>query len=157
MDYAAWNAADLSFNGLVVHHREGVELRVQLVDTASGLRHGYADVYIDDEASHADIELQGLVSKIERHYPVLSGKVLHLEGNRAVLNLGEQSGLKQWARFLVITPGPDGSLDRGRILSDDQQWLELGVVNLAAQRAFCAALPRARINDVSPGDYVYAR
>jgi len=157
IDYRKLNAADLSFNGLLVHHREGVEIRVHLVDTDSGSRHGYVDVYIDDQDPHANLKLQGLVNKIERHYPVLTGNVLELKGKKAVLNLGKQSGLNAWARFLVIKPGPDGSLDRGEILVDDKQWLELNVIDLSDRTAVGAVLPRGGIHQIAEGDYVYAR
>ena len=156
IDYQKLNAADLSFNGLLVHHREGIEIRIHLVDTVSGNRHGYVDVYIDNKDKE-DLKLQGLASKIERHYPVLTGNVLERKGDKAILNLGTQSGLNQWARFLVIQPGPDGSLDRGKLLMSNKQWLELSVIDLTEHSARGAVLPKGGIDQLTEGDFVYAR
>ena len=157
IDYRKFNTADLSFNGLLVQHDEGVEIRVHLVDTQDGMRHGYADMYIDSQDPAPQVRVQALVDKIERHYPVLTGNVVRLAGNRAALNIGEDSGLTGWARFLVIEPGSDGSLRRGSIRAQGDQWLELQVVDLDARSAMGALRPRGTARFVEKGDYVYAR
>ncbi len=157
IDYSRLNSADLSFNGLLVHHREGIELRFHLVDADTGARHGYVDVYIDESDPDPDIKLNGLITKIERHYPVLSGRVLDSAGDDIRLDAGEQAGLNDWARFLVVRPGPDGSIDRGTILCNEGRHIELQIVDLEKNESVATPLGSLAAGLVSKGDYFYAR
>jgi hypothetical protein len=157
IDYGKLSPADLSFNALLVHHEEGIELRVHLVDTETGTRHGYADIYVDEDDHDPERRLEGLIGKIERHYPVLTGRVVGLTGGRARLSLGAASGLMPWGRFLVVQPGPDGSLDGGRLRKQAAGCLEVRVSKVG-DRTSEGLLERSGLEEgIAEGDYVYAR
>ena len=88
---------------------------------------------------------------------MLAGNVISLQGNSAVMNIGEQSGLNSWARFLVVEPGPDGSIEQGRIRVHSDDWLELSVVEVKNQSSLGKPRSKSGPFAVEKGDYVYAR
>lgn len=150
------NEADWFFNGRVIEHSQGVELRFYLADTSHVSEPKFVDIYIDREADERDYYLKGLLSKIERFFPVVEGQITRLEGNKAHLNLGENQGIFEGARFIVIAPGETPGMANGSLRKVENQVVEM-VIDRVYENSARAKVLGTGNKVIALDDYVYAR
>ncbi|MEM7395796.1 MAG: hypothetical protein AAF492_25975, partial [Verrucomicrobiota bacterium] len=103
------NLADIWFVGNLIHHRNGYEVRLQIVNAVHKTVYGYEDVYVDfsdknaeQRESEEEEKIQALVDNMEAHHPFVRGLIQRKDRARFMIDLGRRVGLHPGNQFIVI-------------------------------------------------------
>lgn len=99
-------AADCMLFGSVLERKDSVEIYVRLVDTETTEVLAATDVYGEDLDIGKLRELsRGLDVKLTDALPVLEGKVVKIDGNRIITDLGKNSRVSEGMKLIVFEIG----------------------------------------------------
>jgi hypothetical protein len=102
--------------------------------------------------------VEGLVMKVEQHYPLLMGDITEVSGRTATIGLGARDGLASRSHFIVVhTPDGERDVRAGRVCRAENRFVELVTRRVDEQSGLADILPPSAGGAVKEGDYVYAR
>lgn len=156
--------AEYFFAGELVRYADGLEVFMEVVDAVSGEVLFCDDVFVAgvDAITIAAVRaieerLRGLSSKIKHRFPLLEGKIEHVDGAHVVMQLGEAPGVQDWSRFVVMKPAAKGGIRASRVLRLDGKPVQLRVAETLGDRTEGEVIPGSAARRIEPGDFVYTR
>lgn len=150
--------AELLLLGTVIPEAKGVTLYVKAVETTTAAVIFGTDVYSADPERGLEEQVAGLIMKVEHGFPLVTGEVLKQRGAQLTLNVGSDDGVFAGSRFIVVHPGAaDGGLASGQVIKADGRALDVAPRRVRSDSATATVVPSHAGDQVSVGDYVYAR
>ncbi len=150
--------AELLLMGALMPHEKGVTVRMEVIETASARPLVAEDVYCEDLFRDMEYQLSGLMMKIERHFPLVSGKIVDCAPGNVAINVGYEQGVRAGTRFVVVKPGKaDAPLASGAVCRTGDDVVELNVVTVSRRTGQARVLPKHGAGAVKSGDMIYAR
>ena len=149
--------AELLLMGSVLRQGEGLTVFARVVETGNGDVMLVDDVYTED--LHADLRQQvaGLVMKIEQRFPLLTGRVLDVQGKRAKVELGDVDLLPTGLKLLVVESAATGSIRSGSVVHHDGAPVQLSLSRLRRGIGAADVIPSAAAASIAEGYHVFTR
>ena len=144
--------ADLLFISRVLNDDPGQTIYTQVLDARSAEELFIEDIYVE-EPEQLPRQLEGLVMKIEQHFPLLKGSVRNT-GNKLIINTGETLGAITGMKLLVIRS--EGAFEQGHVLMRKKRPIELVISEVESESA-TVIFQKHSENIVQEGDYVFSR
>ncbi len=151
--------AELLFLGEFLREGKGVTLRVNVVESGKGETLFSDDIYTEQPDREVAEKSAGLVLKIKQHMPMMKGRIVSVNGDRIVVDIGTEQGLLAASQFVVArTPSEERAGANAAVLCRvGEQWIRLHVEDMETRRAVTSALPEKAGKLLKPGDIVFAR
>jgi len=150
--------AEMLMMGALTPHEKGVTVRLEVIETASARPLVAEDVYCEDLFRDMEYQLAGLTMKVERHFPLVSGRVVECSSGNAAIDVGYEQGVRAGTRFVVVRPRKtDASLESGSVCRTGEDVIELDVMTVSRTTGRARILPRDGAEAVKAGDRIYAR
>lgn len=151
-------SADLLVQASLLAIGKGQTVYARVIDAETAEVLVDADVYSERGDVDLDWQIEGLVMKIEQHFPLLSGGITRVAGHEVTIDAGADSGVSPQTRFIVVSRGggADG-MRAGEVRKVDGRMVELKVKRLKGGTGITDMLPSGAVDVVQEGDYVYAR
>jgi len=150
--------AELLMMGALMSHEKGVTVRLEVIETASARPLVAEDVYCEDLFRDMEYQLSGLMMKIERHFPLVSGRIVDCSSGNVAIDVGYEQGVRAGTRFVVVRPGDaDAPLESGSVCRAGEDVIELDVVTVSRKTGRARILPKHGAETVKAGDRIYAR
>lgn len=136
----------------------GITVCARIVETGRGEIMFVEDIYSEAIKTELSRQIEGLVMKIERGFPLIDGRVLETGRGKATVDRGKTHGVRTHCRFLVIeqSKGPAES-SPGNVCKSGSDFVELNAYRVADENSSVRVKPKSAGNMVKNGHPVYAR
>ncbi|MFH0880079.1 MAG: hypothetical protein V2A34_10240 [Lentisphaerota bacterium] len=151
-------SADMLLPGAVYQNGQGLTLCMKVINTEDGSILHVDDVYSENDPENLRAQAQGLVSKIERHFPVTTAVITAVQGRKITLNAGSAAGLREGTRMIVVARNPDQpTLDAGEVVRLGEQPAQLEIIRVRPDSCEAKVTPAEALNAVRRGDFACTR
>ena len=140
----------------IFEYRKGHTVRVEAFDAYTSEVMFDTDVYLPGgRPDTMRRQMEGLVSKIERRYPLLQGRILEVGRGSIKVDVGRENGAMEGHRFLVLRKCE--TVEASQLIRVGDEVLEMSITDVSRKSSRAVITPKQGRNLANPADIIIAR